>query len=155
MPNSSDLLILTSSFCQLGLQIAEEKLEGPSTCLTFLGFEVDSQSLEIRLPATKLSELQSMLLHWLAKERCMWKELASLIGHLSHASRVVQPGKTFMRRLFEKLASLKAHKLKPHHRSQLGEIPVRSDILWWATFVRSWNGISFIPHSSDSLIHHL
>jgi len=47
MPNSSHLLILTSTFRQLGLPVAEEKLEGPSTCLAFLGFEVDSQSLEI------------------------------------------------------------------------------------------------------------
>jgi len=57
-----------------------------------------------------------------------------------------------MQQLFEKLASFKARKLKPHHRAQLGETTC-SDILWWVTFIRSWNGISFMPHGSDNAYH--
>ena len=34
-------------FCRLGLPVAREKLEGPSQCLTFLGVEIDSQSMEL------------------------------------------------------------------------------------------------------------
>ena len=36
-------------FQRLGFPIAIEKLEGPTTCLEFLGFELDSQALEVRL----------------------------------------------------------------------------------------------------------
>lgn len=31
-----------------------EKLEGPTTCLTFLGIKVDTEAMELRLPEKKL-----------------------------------------------------------------------------------------------------
>ena len=40
----------------LGLPIAEDKLEGPGTKLTFVGVEIDSEAMEIRLPQEKLSD---------------------------------------------------------------------------------------------------
>ena len=39
---------------RLGVPIALEKCEGPTTCLIFLGIEIDTQALELRLPADKL-----------------------------------------------------------------------------------------------------
>ena len=80
-----------ASICRLGLLTAKEKIEDTTTYLTFLGFEIDSQSLEIdiQLPC-KLTKLQVMLLDWLAKKQCTKKEIASLIGYLSHASQVDQ-----------------------------------------------------------------
>lgn len=33
---------------------AMEKLEGPTTCLTFLGIKVDTEAMELRLPEKKL-----------------------------------------------------------------------------------------------------
>ena len=40
---------------------------------------------------------------WLGKRFCTVKELESLVGKLQHASKVIQPGQTFMRRMFELL----------------------------------------------------
>ena len=41
--------------CQeLGFPVAEEKDEGPATSLQFLGLEVDTEVMEIRLPQSKL-----------------------------------------------------------------------------------------------------
>ena len=37
--------------------MALDKLEGPVTMLTFLGFKLDSLLLEVRLPLDKLSAL--------------------------------------------------------------------------------------------------
>ena len=42
---------------ELGFPVAVEKREGPATSLEFLGFEVDSGAMEVRLPARKLAEL--------------------------------------------------------------------------------------------------
>ena len=55
-----DLHIVLSTFAELGLPVAESKLEGPSTCLTFLGFKLDLVSLEMRLPKDKLQDLQGV-----------------------------------------------------------------------------------------------
>ncbi len=46
---------------RLGLPIAEEKREGPTTVLEFLGFEVDSGAMTIRLPERKVEELANLL----------------------------------------------------------------------------------------------
>ncbi len=43
---------------RLGMPLDPNKEEGPSTVLTFLGIEIDSVKLEVRLPQEKLSELR-------------------------------------------------------------------------------------------------
>ena len=48
------LRILLESFERLGLPVAWDKLEGLTTCLTFLGFQLDSTQWEVRLPRSKL-----------------------------------------------------------------------------------------------------
>ena len=65
---------LLATFHRLGLPIAENKLEGPTTQLVFLGFEIDTTALEVRLPHTKLSNLQSTVVSWLNKKSCTKKQ---------------------------------------------------------------------------------
>jgi len=48
---------LISNFHRLGVPLELSKLEGPSTCLTFLGIEVDTEALLLRLPEDKLAKL--------------------------------------------------------------------------------------------------
>ncbi len=90
---------------RLGFPVAMEKLEGPSTKLTFLGFEIDTVAMEVRLPQAKLAELKELSQHWCERKVCTIRELESLVGKLAHAAQVVQPGKTFLRRMFETKAA--------------------------------------------------
>jgi len=138
---SHALRILLETFEQLGLPVAWDKLEGPTPCLTFLGFELDSLREEIHIPGQKLDDIKKELVEWIGRKSCRRKDLESLVGRLCHASRVVKPGKTFMHRLFEALAGAR----RPHHHIRLGS-PVRSDIFWWHTFMAEWNGVRIIPH---------
>ncbi len=124
---------------RLGLPIAEEKREGPTTVLEFLGFEVDSGAMTVRLPERKVEELANLLAQWNGKRGAKRRELDSLVGKLAHASQVVQPGKTFMRRLFE----LQKGRRKPYHQVRLCQ-SMQSDLQWWATFVSGWNGVNII-----------
>ena len=139
---SHSLHLLLKTFEQLGLPVAWDKLEGPSSCLTFLGFELDSVRNEIRLPRRKLKDIRKEVQEWIGKKSCR-KELESLIGRLGYASRVVKPGKTFMCHLFEALAGAR----HSHYHIRLGTA-VRSDTPWWHTFVDGWNGVSLIPNPS-------
>ena len=41
--------------------MAEDKQEGPSTRLSFLGLEIDTVAMELRLPAEKLRDLQVLI----------------------------------------------------------------------------------------------
>ena len=67
-PNSSEyvatLTTLLRVFDRLGLPVAVEKLEGPLSCLVFLGFQLDSEAMVICLPQLKLKELQFHIKSW-------------------------------------------------------------------------------------------
>ena len=144
---SACLQCLLQSFDRLGFPIALDKLEGPSTCLTFL---VDPVAMTVCLPSLKLMELKQevdRVITLLPNDRsCTKKDFESLVGRLAHASQVVQPGKTFMRSLSELLAS-RRH-CKPWHLIRLN-VEARADLLWWSSFIESWNGISIIPGDGE------
>ena len=64
----------------LGVPMAVHKREGPTTCIIFLGIEVDTAAGELRLPVEKMRRLQATLEEWGDRRACTRKELESLIG---------------------------------------------------------------------------
>lgn len=127
------------SLCEsLGVPLAVHKVVGPDTILEFLGILLDSIRMEARLPPDKLSRLQSLVAVWLLKKSATKRELLSLIGLLHHASKVVVPGRTFLRRMID--VSCSAREL--HHHIRVSK-SLRLDLLWWHNFLASWNGKSF------------
>ena len=94
-----DYRTLVATCEQLGMVLAEEKSEGPAPCLTVLGIEIDSKAMELRLPPDKLQRLLQLLRDWRGKKVGSRKELESLVGLMQHASKVVRPGRIFLRRL--------------------------------------------------------
>ena len=63
----------------LRILIAEHKRDGPTTCFTFLGIEVDTIAGQLRLPADKLDRLQTLLREWGDRNVCQRRELESLV----------------------------------------------------------------------------
>ena len=101
-----------ATFDSLQLPIASEKLEGPTTCLTFLGIELDTVQMVRRLPRDKLMDVEQRVVSWLQRKDlryCSRRSLKSLIGKLQHASKVVRPGRTFVGRLIGLLKGLPPH----------------------------------------------
>ena len=58
---------LLEIFQCLGLPVVPGKLEGPSTRLVFLGFELDTKEMVVRLPDQKLREVRDLVSHWRGK----------------------------------------------------------------------------------------
>ena len=115
--------------CQdLGIPLAPEE-EGPTTKLTLLGIEIDTVKGELRLPEEKLYRLHADLDAWQAKKYCTRKELESLIGTLHHATKVIRPGRSFLRRIIALLSVGKRH----HDHIRLNA-EFKADIAWWLTF---------------------
>ena len=135
----SNLEVLLDTCRSLGIPIAEDKTVLPTTLITFLGIEIDSVAQELRLPDDKLTRISSSLQTWSSRKSATKKELQSLAGTLEDAARIIRPGKTFLRRLYEAIASL----AKPHHHIRLNAA-LRSDVGWWQAFIREWNGISLL-----------
>ncbi len=81
---------LVKQVCQeAGMPTEPEKDEGPATVLVFLGMELDSEKLEIRLPQEKLDRLRSTLRGVRGMKACRKRQLLSVIGILSHACKAV------------------------------------------------------------------
>lgn len=104
--------------------------------ITFWGIELDTQQLQLRLPAEKLQRLLQVIRVWQCRKSCTKRELLSLIGQLQHTCRVVRSRCTFLRRMIS--LSTKAKEL--HHHLRLNKC-FRSDLPWWAT---TWNGVSMM-----------
>ena len=83
-PRSSecaDALATLDDVCsRLGIPLAQHKRDGPTTCLMFLGVEVDTEAAELRLPQAKLERLRSLLEDWGDRKVCGRRELESLVG---------------------------------------------------------------------------
>ena len=131
-----DILLAVCAY--LGVPIATEKTEGPTTALTFLGILLDTLRLEARLPPDKHSHLIALLERTIPRRKCTQKELLSLLGKLNFAARVVPPGRTFMRRLFDRAYSVRA----AHHHVDISA-DCRRDLQWWRWLLTNWNGCSF------------
>jgi len=138
---SNSLLTLSQTCSELGVILANEKTEGPATCLTVLGIEIDSAAMELRLPADKLTRLAGLLEAWHGRKAGIRRDLESLVGMLQHASKVVRPGRIFLRRIYDLLAA--TNHFKPHFTVRLNR-ECRADIDWWHRFIRSWNGTSLL-----------
>jgi len=140
-----NLNIFTSLCAELGVPLAEEKLEGPATSLSFLGIILDTEHLEIKLPADKLARIKQLLISWLPKKKATKRQILSLVGTLHHATKVVRAGRAFVSRMYSTAARL--HKM--HYLTRLNR-SFRSDLLWWNTFLQAWNGFSILRHPAVS-----
>ena len=154
-PNSKEcyenLRQLTQVCQKLGLPLAMEKVEGPVSILVFLGILLNSTKMTMKLPPDKLAEIKLLIHQWLHKKAATKREMLSLIGHLAYATKVVTPGRTFLRRMIELSTSCK--KLDRYIRFNSD---FHSDLLWWHFFLDQWNGVSCLKthtkHNPDFIM---
>ena len=109
-PGSStcqDNLKLFTDVCkELGVSLALEKVEGPTTCLT-----LDTHRMEMRLPDGKLMRIQGEIERWLQKKAAK-RQILSLVGLLQHATKVVRYGRIFVARMYTTEGTVLLYKIK-------------------------------------------
>lgn len=110
------------------------------TSITFLGIVVDTVAFQLRLPEEKLQVMRGLVGNWSGRRSCPYKELESLLGHLSHAASVIIDGKLFTRHLFTLLGAARSR----HHYVHL-DGAAQADLSWWGCVLHHWNGRSFFP----------
>ena len=132
-------LTMATLVCQrLRLPLHPNKCVSPTTSLTVLGIELDSNQQVAHLPEDKLTAVRELIQSWLPRRWCRQQDLESLIGHLHHASKVVWPGCTFIRRMINLLHCLhnRDHPIRINQKFHL-------DLQWWQQFLSSWNSVGF------------
>ena len=131
------LTIILDTCRELGIPVAPEKTEGPTTKLTFLGIQLDSLSMCTALPADKIRCLRSMV-HSLRESRVIRDihQLESLVGHLVHAATVCPLAKAFLNNLFAVKATLRPNQIRRLN------LAARADLVWWESLLAEWSGTS-------------
>ena len=122
----------------LGLPLQPRKLEGPTTRLSILGLELDSSTLQARLPEEKRDRIIALLDTWSARHFCKRRELESLIGHLHHVCKIAPQGRTFLRRMINLLCTFR----RDDNPIRLNQ-EFHRDLTWWRKLFQSWDGLSF------------
>ena len=64
---------------EIGVPLAEDKTVGPTTCLTFLGLEIDTVQMLVKIPASKSLELQVLIQEFLSKNKTTLEAYAIFI----------------------------------------------------------------------------
>ena len=132
----------------VGCPNSPRKDGSPTTCLVFLGIEIDTSVMQARLPRDKLAAIATLVNQWRQKRARRKKELQSLAGHLCYAAKVVRPGRRFLREMFALLAKFKNDYffIRLNHQ-------IRADLEWWRMFIHHWNGVSLLPKTATPRVH--
>ena len=130
---------------QLGFSINYNKVEGPTRSLTFLGVKFDTVTYTLSLPGVKVEQLKEDLQHTLTRRDINKRQLQSLVGRLSWASLVVYGGRPHIRRLINRINTLK----NPCHKTRISSC-MRADLQWWMENVDLFNGFTPIAEERPS-----
>ena len=121
------------------MPVEPKKDEGPATEITFLGLRLDTEKMEIRLPQEKLKRLKGVITSWRGRKAGKTRDLLSLVGLLTQASRAVRPGRAYVRRLI----NLSTMTNQMDHYVRINR-EARADMEWWHRFLGVWNGTAMM-----------
>ena len=144
---------LVALLARLGVPISQRKfaLEGaPTTSIVFLGVLIDSERLELRLDDARLLAIKVELSLWRDRRSASVREVASLVGTLAFAARVIGPGRLYMSRLIAALRSGRRGPIRYDLKRVLAT-GFLSDVAWWSTVMPLWNGVSLLPPTAPSV----
>lgn len=90
------------------------------TIADFLGIELNSSLIQIRLPSNKLARARKTCENLLNKVFISYQELESAVRFLSFAAKIIIPGRAFLRRLFDSLRTQKSiYRITPAIKTDL------------------------------------
>ncbi|KAK3104130.1 hypothetical protein FSP39_024643 [Pinctada imbricata] len=124
------------SLCSdLGVPLAEEKTLGPATRINFLGLEIDTLEMMVRIPADKLDKLRQQLVKMLGCKKTTLLDLQSLTGLLNFCSKAIPSARAFIRRFYNAMQGM----TNPHHHVRISA-EMREDIKMLLFFLDQFNG---------------
>lgn len=127
----------------LGVRESHDKASSPSTTMTFLGVEFDTDKMCMRVNDDKRIAVQSLSLLWARKTVASKEELQSILGKLIWISKMVRFSRCFVSRIISLIKTLKFQKQKITLTDA-----VKKDFKWWSKFLNVFNGIELLIPST-------
>ena len=141
--DTSECMKLMTEFVKLcefiGVPLAHEKTVGPTTKLIFLGIEIDTTMMVIKIPNEKVEKLKALLQTLILKKSMKLKEMQSLVGSLNFFGKAVPNARAFNRRFYDATCGI----TKPHHHIKLTN-EIKEDMKMWLEFLENFNGVRIL-----------
>ena len=129
----------------LGLPLANKKLNPPTRSLKWLGIACDIDNRTLSIPELKVQETLETIASLYQRSAMSRSEVQQLAGRINFVSRVCRPARLFMARI---LSYLRAH---PVGYTKISN-GARADMRWFLDFLPGYNGISMIPEGTPSVV---
>ena len=94
---------------EIGLPLAAEKTVLPTTNITFLGLNIDSNKQTIGVPLDKVNRAQIALEKLISARKIKVRQIMSLAGLLNFICKVIPAGRPFLRCLFDSVKGKGKH----------------------------------------------
>lgn len=120
----------------LGLQLAINKCQPPTTRIEWQGFMINSTNMTVSIPKAKLNDILADCKRWKQGSRISKQSLQSLIGKLIHLTNGISHGRKFTTRLLATLRGMKDRTWTTITKE------ASFDIQWFLNFAAVSNGIS-------------
>ena len=136
---------------RIALPLAVHKTEGPSTCLTFLGIQIDTFKGELSIPQDKIKRYSNDIDDAVKVGSLTLKKLQSMTGKLQFVTSIIPVGRCFIRRLYDLTIGR-----SPHATITIDEGAL-ADLDTWLSFLREYNAKELYAARSriTSLEHHI
>ena len=134
--------IARALLAELGLPEAHDKSQPPSTCIRWLGIQVDSRAGTLSVLNDKLTDIKSILTKFVKRRSVTRKMLQSLLGKLLHIAKCIRPARLFIARLLDELRG-------PPRMFINMNSSMKSDLRWFLDFAAQWNGVALFPRHSS------
>ena len=122
----------------LGFDISQKKIITPSTRVTCLGVDINTENFTVSIPSDKVKEIIDTCSTWGSKKVCTKRELQSLLGKLLYITKCVKSSRFFLNRMLEVLRN-------SQKRAKIQLTPeFHRDFNWFRKFIPKFNGCAFL-----------
>ena len=127
---------------EMGIPLAENKTEGPTTKLTYLGLDIDTVEMKVKIPESKLEKLHYGIRYIISHNKIKLKELESIVGVMAFCARAIPSARAFIRRFYDLIAAVRVKKPYFYIRITQG---TKADAKVWLEFLDKFNGECYLP----------
>lgn len=129
----------------LGLQLAKDKCQAPTTRMQWLGYDISSEDMSVAIPQERLQQVLAECRKWILKSRASRSSIQSLVGKLVHLANCVRHARKFIARILATLRSM--NELGKDWTTLSREF--KADIQWFLAYSETANGVSIIAPVRD------
>ena len=125
------------------IDFPKSSLESKRT-MEFLGFQVDSTSMELKLPGDKIKNIRGEARKILAADYITALTLSRILGKMNAATKAICMAPLFYRQLQAELQQALNKFCQDYNTPVCLSLMAREELEWWNTHFTNWNGRSLI-----------